>query len=475
MATRSKKWRSPLDRLLSKSDTLGELDTPHPVQLDKSRLKVPLPPHAYDLILGEQVLRLEPDRELSDKAPIQPADIRIWNPASTSQPIHLSQRLRPGEVLTIGSSEHNSSFLFENGAGPSPVEVEIRHDGQFLVFRKTGGRGRAAIGSAPDDAKLLAQEGSEGMSLWANIVGELGKGLNPDDAIELVKEINKTPASIASKREGTDSNEANVILRFPSDKAVVLIGDLHANLDNLLTILVKNDLYRALLDERIALLFLGDLAHSDRPGELENMETSVIAMDLLFLLKRRFPASVFFLLGNHEGFSSDIVKGEAAQGPLWKRHLLEVRGQDYVDELQRFYDRLPIIAVGTSFVACHAGPPRRKADAAKLANARQHNKLVRDLICGRLRRTQFPDGYTAKDIKKFRKQLGVEKTRSFVVAHNPYSSEGTYWKDPAGIENHHIVYSAKADELATLVCWGQSVAPQLWRSKALSPAFGVGV
>jgi hypothetical protein len=472
MPTGAKKWLSSLDRLVSQSDRSIALDTPHPVQLDKNRLSVPLPRRAYDLTLGKQILRLEQDREISDEAPRPLPDIRIWDPTSTSQPLRLSQRLHPGDSLTIPDLERDFRYLYQLSADSSSVEVEIRHDGQCLSFRKIGGRGHATVEPVSDDARLLYHERSEGVQRWEKIVGDLGSGLNRKDALALLKEINRIKTT-ASSRPGGDSTETETILRFPTEKAVVLIGDLHANVDNLLTILVENDLYHGLVEDRVALLFLGDLAHSERPGELERMETSVIAMDLLFLLKRRFPTGVFFLLGNHEGFSEDVVKGEAAQGLLWKRYLLEVRGKDYVEELQRFYDRLPLIAIGDSFFACHAGPPRRKADATKLSNARQHNKLVRDLTCGRLRRTHFPDGYTAKDIKKFRKQLGIEKTRSFVVAHNPYSSDGTYWKNPAGIENHHIVYSAKEDELATLVCWGDTITPQIWRSKALSKTFGV--
>jgi hypothetical protein len=81
---------------------------------------------------------------------------------------------------------------------------------------------------------------------------------------------------------------------------------------------------------RACLLLLGDVVHKESSGELEEMDSSALMLDLIFKLKIKFPEHVFMLRGNHESFTPAMSKGGVPQGALLKKRLQELRGHDYV-------------------------------------------------------------------------------------------------------------------------------------------------
>ncbi|MBI4549890.1 MAG: hypothetical protein HY714_03075, partial [Candidatus Omnitrophica bacterium] len=66
-----------------------------------------------------------------------------------------------------------------------------------------------------------------------------------------------------------------VTLNLPADKEVVLIGDLHASLDNLLKILENENTLERILKGEVVLVILGDAVHSEKRDQLAQMDTSV--------------------------------------------------------------------------------------------------------------------------------------------------------------------------------------------------------
>jgi hypothetical protein len=132
---------------------------------------------------------------------------------------------------------------------------------------------------------------------------------------------------------------------------------------------------------------------------------------------------------------------------LWEKRIIHKRGKAYKEALELFYRRLPLVAISNHFVACHAGPTRGKISREKLVNVRRHTKIVRELTWTRVKTPRFPAGYTRADVRRFRKGLGLSEDIAFIVAHYPLSREETIWLNIRGIPQHHIVFSALADQV----------------------------
>jgi hypothetical protein len=93
------------------------------------------------------------------------------------------------------------------------------------------------------------------------------------------------------------------VVSFPRKMIPIIPGDLHAQVDNLLTILSHNEFLEMMGDGKAAMVFLGDAVHSEMSDELEEMKSSLLIMDLIFRLKLWFPQQVFYVRGNHDSFS----------------------------------------------------------------------------------------------------------------------------------------------------------------------------
>ena len=196
------------------------------------------------------------------------------------------------------------------------------------------------------------------------------------------------------------------------------------------------------------------------------MEDSLLMMDLLVKLKLRFPDRFFYLRGNHDSFSEEISKGAVPQGLLWKKAVQE-RGEEYFEALQTFYARLPYIAIGPDFIACHAGPPGRKVSLEHLINIRGKPQLEKAIVRSRLKRPGYPSGYTKGDIKDFRKALKLKKDIAFIVSHNPLSEDKAVWLDVDGIPGHHIVFSGKTHTVAVFTRVNGVIQPLTWPTESL--------
>jgi len=201
---------------------------------------------------------------------------------------------------------------------------------------------------------------------------------------------------------------------------------------------------------------------------MENMDSSILMMDLILRLKQHFPHNIFYLRGNHDSFSETLSKHTLSQGLLMRRRLLELRGQEYVTEMERFYDLLAFVICSHSFVACHAGPSRRKVTRTKLINLHDHPKIRHDLINSRLKRPHYLAGYTKGDIKRFRKNLGLPKHTPFIVGHTPLDPSGSVWRNVADIKGYHIIYSAHPDGPSLFIEINSKMIPISYPSEPLT-------
>jgi predicted phosphodiesterase len=259
------------------------------------------------------------------------------------------------------------------------------------------------------------------------------------------------------------------VVNLPDKMIPIIIGDLHAQVDNLLTLLSQNEFLESMGDGKAAVVFLGDAVHKEVDGEMDEMESSLLIMDLIFRLKLWFPQQIFYIRGNHDCFSEDIGKDGIPQGLLWDRAIRKTRGEAYKKEMDRFYDLLPYVALSGDFAACHAAPPKSKVTLDLLINIRRYPGLIVELTCNRLYRPNRPAGYTKGDVKRFRKSLKLAPDSDLFVGHTPLSRQDTLWLDVAGIENHHVVFSGNTPWIGVFTRVGDRLMPLRYRTERLLP------
>lgn len=98
------------------------------------------------------------------------------------------------------------------------------------------------------------------------------EALPRDEALEALRAVNRSLQDEPYRRKDAVGNPGGVV-ELPSGPTPILVGDLHARLDNLLKILSENTFLEALDDSEAMLIFLGDAVHEeggDRLGEMDD-------------------------------------------------------------------------------------------------------------------------------------------------------------------------------------------------------------
>lgn len=228
----------------------------------------------------------------------------------------------------------------------------------------------------------------------------------------------------------------------------IIIGDLHANLENLNLILDHGKNREDLENFRAYCIIVGDIVHDDRTGHMKEMESSIVILEALFRLMDRYAGRICYLRGNHDTFDDRLRKSGIAQGVEFKKALLAARGGEYVGAVQRFFEALPVMVIGKGFVITHAGPPHGGIDRQEVIDIRRYPEKYHQLMWTRVNEfrdgTPSPKEYGERDVRLCLEILGLPPETHFIVGHNPLWGDGGktgYWKDVVGIKNHHIIYS----------------------------------
>ncbi len=347
-------------------------------------------------------------------------------------------RLEPGKKLTLGTRDRQQQLMFDYPKDVEPAHLKLIHDGDALVFQD-----QTDVGTCI--SPMLNAEKTERMSCLQRIRDIYGGPIKPLPEAEALAQIEKVNKIMEKEtlRARDSRGLPGGLLQLPKQLTPIVVADLHAKVDNLLVILSHNGFLGALERGEACLVMLGDVVHSEQNDSLEDMDDSILLMDLFFSLKLRFPEHVFLIRGNHESFSEDISKGGVPQGMLWKRALKKARGRGYRRAMQRYYDLLPYAVKSPFFCATHAAPASSKITIDTLIDIHQHPELRAELVTNRMRRPGRPGGYTKGDVKRFRSVLGLSPDVPFIVGHTPMNQEDTYWLDVGGAKNHHVLYSAR--------------------------------
>jgi len=444
--------------------------TPEPGQrlrLSGRRLSMPLPEQPVEVELGKERLHIQQEVRCDGSSPSNPPDLVVFNPDSDPARINYVLRIKPGTCLHISRDQPYQEHMFNTPREAFRRNFHVEHEGENLVFRDPVselGTFITLLDQQIEQSPVIDQRRKAIDKIVETYGGPLVT-MDPDEALDNIQQVNALLVK-ESFRPQDATGAPGGLLQIPEEVTPVVIGDLHANIDNLLKILSENAFMQELEAGTGMLVFLGDLVQPDTEP-YDEMDPSVLMMDFLFKLKTRYPDGVFFLRGNHDSFSTEVQKDLIPQAVLWRKKLEEMRGAEYREHMERFYDLCPVVALSERFVACHAGPPLGKTKRDKIINIRRHPDLLHDLTWNRIRRPGRPSGYTASDVRRFRKSLKLDKQHTFLVSHTPYSDKGTLWCDVGGIENHHILYSARPNYVSVFMGVNSAMVPQVYAAEPM--------
>ena len=415
----------------------------------------------FELIVGDMHLRFQPEIALGVKKKAADKNWIINNELGcSSHTINGFIRIRVGETVIIGqaNNELNELFHFNDSVAKRHLSVTNRR-GDLILAPLAGERPTNIVRHDHlDYRQQLERTRYHALLEILRMYGHKIEPLPRTTALLTIKGVNDLLLVEPFRPKNTSGNPGGLV-EIPGDTVPVIVGDLHAQVDNLLKILSENCLLDCLRLKTATLVILGDAIHSENIDEMDTFETSMLIMDLIFQLKLRFPENFFYLRGNHDSFDPEINKNGFLQGALFKEMLLERRGIEYTEQMQLFYERIPYIICSESFIACHAGAPRKEISRDDLINISDTGKLASELTNNRLQRTNYPAGYSKRDVKNLRKCLARPQKTRFIVGHTPLDPFGSFWLHAGAIKNHHIIYSAQTEGPSIFIQSGANFMP----------------
>lgn len=416
-----------------------------PYCLGRKRVRIPLEdaPFCVKLVRAGSEFHVFPEIPLDKTPEEQPPAFLFLDPKHCYSGIGGFLRLTEGETLILGHHDKLQAFMFDYSANMGVRHLSITHDGKALVFKELLSDCEILLSPLPEEytVERLTHRRKENLRKIRAIFRSPFEPLPPSEALTTLKAVNNILGAEAY-RPLDDRNKPGGVVALPQDLTPIIVGDLHAQVNNLLSLLSQNGFQEALEAGNAALILLGDAVHSEVDGQLDDMDSSLLMMDLILSLKLRFPRQVFYIRGNHDSFSDTVFKSGVAQCLMWETVLRNRRGESYLEEMNHFYEQLPYLVLTGDYVACHAAPVKTRFDLDMLVNIHRHPGLVQELTRNRLRRRDFPAGYAKGDVKQFRDTLGLPEDAPFFVSHSPLNRQDAMWLEAGGIRNHHIVFSA---------------------------------
>ncbi len=399
---------------------------------------------SFELILGDTTLRLQPEIPIGSK---KHAGNKNWlintELGCSTRAINGFIRIKVGETIVIGkiNKEYDELFKFSDSVAKRHVSVTNKKGDLILSPLETEYSTKIVRLDDFDYRERLERGRLNSLRTIRKIYGRPITPLPPRRALQSLQAVNALLQN-EPYRATDKTGRPGGLVELPPKLTPVIVGDLHAQVNNLLKILSESCILDCLRMNTASLIILGDAVHSEIINEMEKFDTSMLIMDLIFQLKLHFPNNIFYLRGNHDTFDPEINKNGIPQGTLFEEMLLQHRGPQYVKEMNNFYDLLPYIICSDSYIACHAGPPRGGVKKDALINIKDHKKIGDQLIKTRIQRPHYPAGYTKGDVKKLRKNLNLPPKTRLIVGHTPMDPFGSFWLHAGTIKNHHIIYSA---------------------------------
>ncbi|MDH3986383.1 MAG: metallophosphoesterase, partial [Gammaproteobacteria bacterium] len=323
-------WRNIRDYFDPDPETVI-LDQSQKLRLSGRELRIPLSGYQeYRIEMGKQTLILSPDPGVAAAEYKSSCDFILFDPERRHSGVAHFLRLSPGSTLTLDSKIEYQEHLFSSPRDAFRRKFSVAHSGDSLIFRDPVSELGTYVSLAGDSHEIAITTARRRSALM-RVLEIFGGPLEPlpaPQAIATLEQVNALLMNEVGHYKDALGNPGGM-LELADNVTPVLVGDLHARLDNLLTILSDKAILEGIEKGTTALIILGDAIHPEDPGCLEDMQSSLLMMDLIFRMKLRFPDNVFYTIGNHDSFLHEIMKRGVPQGLLWEKHVLSSRGEEY--------------------------------------------------------------------------------------------------------------------------------------------------
>lgn len=398
----------------------------------------------FEITLGKQALYFQPEIPLGIPRKEMQKNWTLNDSLHCSKPIVSPfYRLRVGETTILGHANQALSDTIQLRKSVTNRHVSVSNVRGDLVFTPLDSSARTSFKRLYDldnRERLESNRYASFIAMRKLMDGPIQK-MPRDKALTTLQQVNIFLRTEPHRPMNNDGRPGG-LLELPAYPSTLIIGDLHGQVDNLLKILTENCVLSYLRQGTACIVILGDAIHSEISGKMESMAESVLIMDIILQLKLTYPEQVHYIRGNHDSFAPAISKNGISQGILHQKHLLEIRGPEYVSALQTFWDNIPYIINSSEFIACHAGPPRYDCTRDDLINISSNEKLIHEIITNRVERASYMKGYNKSDVKRLRVSLNAEKGTPLIVGHTPLDPFASVWSNAGAIKGHHIIYSA---------------------------------
>ncbi|MBM9604592.1 metallophosphoesterase [Desulfopila inferna] len=423
----------------------------------------------FELRLGKQLLHFHPEVPLGVKKKHIKKNWLIFSPLSCCIKNILGfARLCVGDSVIIGRENtlYTDLFDLDNTVAQRHIQVTNRNGDLILTPLDPDAKVSIMRSDEQDNREKVETYRHEALLSIKQVYGGPVKILGKYKAIRLLNDVTRIIANDTYALKNRN-NKAGGIIVLPDFLTPIIVGDLHAQVDNLLKILSENYLIECLSANTACLIILGDAVHSEIVNEMDDFDSSILMMDLILTLKKSFPDNFFYLRGNHDSFAPELSKNGIPQGALMQKRLTELRGPDYAQAMDNLYHTLPYIVKNSTFVSCHAAPPISKASLEQLINIDEYPQIIKEITTSRVQRQHYLNGYKKKHVKRFRKNLGLPKGSPVIVGHTPLDPFGSFWRDVSNIKGHHIIYSGHQEGAMALLIEKNRIIPLAFPAEPL--------
>jgi hypothetical protein len=466
--TGEKGFLSRLKTVFGNAAGCQEISLTQPFHLQKDSAKIPLEDRVTGISLdcGEKTLSLIREQFVGEPHGGDGSAFLLLDPEDYQTRISGFVRISVGDHLVVGREDEHQQAILGLSETTAKRLFSIVHEGNALVFKDLTGDPGVVLAAIVEDHVDIAERRLANLREIFRIFGGPIQLLPPEQALRDLNRVNDILETEPLRPKDARAMPGGVV-SLPQKMIPIIIGDLHAQVDNLLTLLTQNHFLEAMSEGKATMVILGDAVHSEMDGCMEEMETSLLMMDLILRLKLWFPQQVFYVRGNHDSFSEEIGKSGIPQGLLWAKALRDARGEAYKNAMDRFYELLPFVVLSKNYVACHAAPPRAKVDMDMLINTHKYPGLIKELTCNRLSRPNRPAGYTKGDVKRFRNTLKLGGKAELFVGHTPLTRHDTLWSNVGGIEHHDVVFSGNVPWIGVYTSTKGEMIPLRYRAESL--------
>lgn len=237
---------------------------------------------------------------------------------------------------------------------------------------------------------------------------------------------------------------------------IIVIGDLHAKLQNLRHLLSHNNNWERALNGEVVILLYGDLLHEEHPDRRHIMGTSIQILDLFFELKSLCPHGIHLNLGNHDLFRNNIPndgpKSKFDQGVASINAIKDLfedpnEGENYLEQCRLFLTRCPVMTIAHKMAVVHAGPitgytlEQIENCIVEDIPATSQDEIIQKASWGGFQRALIPKhAYSLEDVNSFLTEIGMPDGY-LIVGHSPRREDMSKWHWKLA-ENHHIIFAA---------------------------------